>query len=412
MDASTIFTITGIVIFVGFFGEWIFEKTGFPDVLWLMIVGVIIGNYFHATDNTLLLNLGPVFTTFALIFILFEGVLNVDFKSLAAGIVEGTSISVIGFIFTVVASTITMVCLGWSFIEGLLLGIVLGDASQAVIVPLVKKLKMTQPTALALTFESAISDVFCIVGAIAVINIYVLKTFSVALVLQKILSSFALAILIGIGAGFLWLKLLPVMDKLAKSYLTTIAALLLLYSSVEALSANGALACLSFGIVVGNSKKIFSLLHKDPKYAMNTQARFFYSEISFFLKIFFFVYLGMMINFSYIKEIILGIMLALLIFVVRPVAVGVSIRKIKVDDRDRAYLEILNPKGLSAAVLAQLPMQFGFPHGKEFSVIVLSVIVTSVLLTVFSLFLEEKGIYHGMTKVFSKKVAVEAKKTA
>jgi len=55
--------------------------------------------------------------------------------------------------------------------------------------------------------------------------------------------------------------------------MTTIAALLVVYAGVEYLDASDALACLAFGIVVGNSKQIFSALNKESHYDMETSAK-------------------------------------------------------------------------------------------------------------------------------------------
>ena len=42
------------------------------------------------------------------------------------------------------------------------------------------------------------------------------------------------------------------------------------------------------------------------------------------------------------------------------------IRDNNLEHKDRIFMEILTPKGLAAAVLAQLPMQYGVPNGEQF----------------------------------------------
>ena len=82
------------------------------------------------------------------------------------------------------------------------------------------------------------------------------------------------------------------------NYIATIAFLLILYGVIEYTGGSGAMAAFAFGLVLGNSKKVFSALQKERKNLMTHSRRFFYSEISFFLKSFFFVYLGLLINFA------------------------------------------------------------------------------------------------------------------
>jgi potassium/hydrogen antiporter len=395
MEVITAFSVAGIVILLGFIGEFIFDKTNIPDVLWLMIFGIFIGNFFNIYTNPTFREIAPIFTTFALIFILFEGVLNVNLKELVKGMVEGTSISVLNFIVSCVAVSLIMMLFGWGIWEGLLLGAILADAAQAVIVPLLKRIKISDEASIILTFESAISDVLCIVGALTVVNIILMNSFSLTMVVQKVTYSFLFALIVGVAAALIWMKVLPVMNRFSKSYMTTIAVLLLLFSAVEKLEANGALACLSFGLVFGNSKKIFKALKQKTDYDMEESAKFFYSQITFFLKTFFFVYLGIMIKLQDTRLILIGSLLAIILFFMRPIPVFLSQRKSSMSQKDKAFLEVLNPKGLSAAVLATLPMQFGINHGSDFSTIVMSAIVMSVILSLVGVYLTETDRYRG-----------------
>jgi NhaP-type Na+/H+ or K+/H+ antiporter len=276
------------------------------------------------------------------------------------------------------------------------LGIILGDAAQTVIIPLTKKINIGKDSSAALTFESALSDVLCIVGAITVISVINLNTISVTEVSKTILYSFSVGILLGIAGGFIWVSIHKKMDMFSKSYITTIAALIMLYSFVEYLGANGALACLAFGVIIANAPEIFAFFKKTTEESSSPNEKFFYSEISFFVKSFFFVYLGLMINLSELHLILLGFFLTLLIFIVRPLSVKLSGLTKKVSERDRVYVEVLNPKGTSAAVLAQLPLQYGILHAAEISTIIPSVIAFSILICVITVFLASKGYFHGV----------------
>jgi potassium/hydrogen antiporter len=394
MDVITIFFFGAMVIFIGFIAEMIFDKTGIPDIFWLMLLGVAIGYYTDVSKNPALTTLGPVFTTFALIFILFEGVLSINLHNVLSGVSKGIGLTAINFLLSIVACSAVMWFLGWNILYGLLLGAILSDASQAVIVPLLKKINVTDKASLLLTFECVISDIFVIVGSLAIINIIVLNSFSALEVMKTIIYSFVFALIIGILSGFLWTRLLPHMDKYSKSYLTTIAALLLLYGVTEYLKANGPLACLAFGIVVGNSKKIAHMLKKETGYNMSNSAKFFYYEISFFLKTFFFVYIGLVINIRETRLIAIGFLVTIVLFIMRSLAVYLTTKEFPA--KEKAFFEVLNPKGLAAAVVAQLPLAYGIEHGAEFPTIVMSAIVASTLISIAGVFLVEKTSYEGI----------------
>lgn len=399
MDINSLFAVTGIIIFIGFLGEYIFQKTNIPDVIWLMILGAIIGHFFDFQKSAFLA-VAPIFTTFALIFILFEGAINIDIKKLVKGVIGGSSLSFFSFLLSIIITPVVMILGGWNIWEGLLLGAIIGGASSAVIIPITKNLNVKPNTALILTFESAISDVLCIVGAITILDIIALNAFDITLVIKSIVYSFTIAIFIGVIGGLAWVKIQKLMEKFSKSYMTTIAAMLLLYSFVEFLGSNGAIACLAFGIIIGNSKKIFSFLENSHEYTMTPSAKFFFAEISFFVKIFFFVYLGLLISVTNIGLIVIGFLLTILLYLTRPLGVAIANKKNKLDDKDRVFMEILTPKGLAAAVLAQLPLQYvakgaNIPHAEQFSTIVLSVIMFSILISTIGVFLTEKGSFKG-----------------
>jgi len=403
MDPTLILTGAGIIIFIGFFGEYVFQKTNIPDVVWLMFLGIGLGFVFDIKSNPAFTTIAPIFTTFALLFILFEGAINIDIKKLVKGLEGGTKLSLFSFLLSLIIVPLVMMIIGWSFMEGLLLGAIVGGASSAVIIPMTKKLDIKPNTALMLTFESAISDVLCIVGAVTFLDIIILQYFSIGTIIQQIVYSFLLAIGIGIIAVFVWLKILKHLEKISRSYITTIATLILVYTFVQFLDSNGAIAALAFGIVTGNSKKIFSVLSRDnSEYSMTTSAKFFFSEISFVVKTLFFVYLGLLLDLSNLKLLLIGFLLTVLLFIVRPVAVSLRTKNdIHLKDKDKIFMEILTPKGLAAAVLAQLPLQAVekgaiIPHAGEFSTVVLSIIMFSILISTVGVFATEKGKFRGI----------------
>jgi len=279
--------------------------------------------------------------------------------------------------------------------ESLLLGMMLGGISSDVIIPLTKKLTMNPETSLDLTLESAISDVFSIVGTITLLNLIALDSFSFGFAVRRIVNSFAVAIFIGTVFGLFWVKIQDELNKFEKSYMVTIAAVLLLYSFVEYMESNGAIACLAFGIILGNSHKIFSLFEKEKEYNVDPSEKFFFAEISFFVKTFFFVYLGIILSFTSIGYVALGFLLSLLLYFIRPLAYAIVYRKKPFEPKDRAFMEVITPKGLAAAVLAQFPLRYGIEHGIEFPVIAIYVIIFSILLSTIGVFLIEKTHFRG-----------------
>src|SRR3989338_903834 len=292
MSVDAIFAAAGIIIILGFLSDWIFSKTNIPDVLWLILIGVLLGPILQFVRPDSLGYAASIFTAFALLFILFEGGLHIRIKDLMRSMYGATTITVVNFVLTVLVITIIAKYFGWSLANSLLLGTILGGTSSAVVVPIVKRLHMGKDNSLVLILESAFTDVLCIVATLTIIQIVKLQSINLGGVLNSLFGSFAIAIFVGGVTGFLWILLLERFELLSKSYISTIGVLLIVFGLTEFAQSSGAIAGLTFGIVIGNSRKILSLaegtIETDP---ISSSARAFFSQISFFVKTFFFVYI-------------------------------------------------------------------------------------------------------------------------
>jgi len=390
------FAALAAIIFIGYFSEIIFKKTKIPDVLILMFLGILISWLGYVTKDQFGFT-ASIFTTFALVFLLFQGALNIDFKTLFQSLKGTVKLTVISFVLTSLTVTlVSWIFLRFDILTSLLVGMILSGTSSAVVIPIVSNLRANKKFSSILTLESAISDVFVIVGAITVMAIIIEGNINGASIVQNVLSSFVLALFVGAAIGFVWILVLTRSKHLMDSYMVTIAVVMALYAFVESplLKASGAIAVLSFGLMIGNSKiiiKLFKRWNKDDeenkiikRNVLSLSAKNFYSEISFFVKVFFFVYLGILFDFSDLWTLLLGIVVTISIFAIRIPIIKLAFFREKIDDKSKALMQYLVPKGLAAAVLAQLAIQQGIPGAEKvvnivFSVILISIIMTSIL---------------------------------
>jgi cell volume regulation protein A len=431
MEVISIFGVIAAIIALGFFSEQIFKKTNIPDVLILIIVGIIIGSFLQWARPDDFGAGSTLFTTFALVFILFQGALNLDFRTLLNSLFSTVKLTVLSFVFTVIVVTSIVYVLFGDFMLAILVGMILGGTSSAVVIPLVKNLSMRKEYGLVLTLESAISDVLCIVGAITIINIHLTQQIVASGIFKTVLSSFALAILVGGVVGFIWILILNKFESMNNSYMVGIAVVIALYAFVESpfVEGSGAIAALAFGLVWGNAQPILHLVQarqnskqEEAEYSteeaqhnsmivrtvLTKSAKNFYSEIGFFVKVFFFVYLGILIDFSNLSVFVYGIVLTLGIYLIRPLATKIVFKHDKaISLKETAILEVLIPKGLAAAVLAQLAVQSQFPGAGSVVNIVLSVVLLSIVLTSLLAFLAEKGWFTGFWRLFTKREDAE-----
>ena len=171
------------------------------------------------------------------------------------------------------------------------------------------------------------------------------------------------------------------------SYLVTLGIIFLLYSFVESLGGSGAIACLSFGVVLGNGKKIFGMLkYQNMEFELDKPARRYHALIAFIIRTFFFVYLGILVSFIDFRSIIFGILLAIALFSIRPLAIRAAMHKMKISDKERHLMMAMFPRGLAAAVLAYIPFTRGIHNTYFFADVTFGIILTTVLISTLALF--------------------------
>ncbi|MGV8141913.1 MAG: cation:proton antiporter [Candidatus Woesearchaeota archaeon] len=402
MDVAGILLGISIILFLGFLAEFFFKKFSVPDLLVLIIIGFVIGpyvlGYIHPEQ---IADFAPLFTTFALLFLLYDGAFNISLESLAKGAIKSLQITLINFFMSVSVITLIMLAFGYEWLISLLIGFILGGACSAFTIPILKELDVEEGTYSILALESALTDVFSIVFAFTIMELMTVNIFSFQTIFSKIISLFAIAGFIGVIAGVIWIILVMKIFKEHKSYMITIAYLILIYSLTEYLNGNGAIAALFFGLMLKNSKDIttfFSrLLYRGDdkkkqeemreKYVIdvtNPEEEFFYAQISFFLKTFFFVYIGLLIDFSDSWALLTGGLIAIAIMLIR------NINRYWTEDFsefDQKLISRMYARGLAAATIAQVVVVKAIPHAQELISIVFSVILFTIILNSISIFL-------------------------
>ncbi|MBI2651550.1 cation:proton antiporter [Candidatus Woesearchaeota archaeon] len=270
-EILTIFLIVSSIIFFGFFAEFLFNRFKVPDVLLLIIFGFILGPYaLKLIFPSSLVPIAPFFTTFALLFLLFDGAFNIDLVSFAKGLGKGMLITLYNFFISLIAIALISMLFGFDLLHALLIGVILSGICSAFVIPIIQNLRIKKETYSILTLESAITDVLCIVFALTIIQIITLNNFSFNFVASKLAALFAVAGFFGVIAGIVWIVVINKILKKNKSYMLTIAYLLLLYTVTEYLNGNGAIATLFFGLVLKNSKKLTSLTEGENAISVTT----------------------------------------------------------------------------------------------------------------------------------------------
>ena len=363
----------GAIMIIGFIGNIIFNRTQIPSIIWLLALGVVVGLLFQEVinyDPILLKNISEFFAAVAIVIILFDGGINTDLYQLFRGAPRGLLLSVSAFSLSVLGTMFFVVLLSLSglisipfensvFI-GIILGAMIGGTSSPIVIPLASRLtNLEDKTKMALSIESIITDPLCIVVVLAVFYMIFDETSSGLIGgVQSLVATFAVGAFMGFILGLIWL---PIMDRVRKeqfSYVLTLAVVFLVYSVTTLLVPSGgegagAIACLVFGLVLGNGKKVLKMLDYTGKgVEMDTETKQFHSLISFIIRTFFFVYLGIMVSFRRIEFIIIGIIILAVLLLIRYAAIYIATFKGNFERDDQQTMWVLFPRGLAAAILA------------------------------------------------------------
>lgn len=382
-EAHVVLLAAGVVIFLGVAGEAFFKKTGIPDIAFLMILGVIIGPLLGIIQAQVVIQIVPFFAAIALIIIMFDGGLNLDFKHI---IKIGHFASILAFVGFIVSVTIVTLFahygLGWQWLDSILLSVIVGGSSSVIVFGLVRSLRISEETKSMLSFESAVTDILATIIAFILFEAILTSQFNINLLGETIGRAVVVGLILGFGVGIPWMYITTKLGNAQHSYMLTLGILFVLFFLANTLGESGALTALVFGLMLGN-KQYFSkyLRFKLPRIENNDSM---HSQLTFLVRSFFFVFVGLLASFGQIEYIVFGILATVAIYIGRLAVVRTTLTK-RFSKLDKSVTSVMIPRGLAAAVLATLPITYGLPNADAYPQIIFFIILSSVIMTTMGL---------------------------
>ena len=363
MDISLILIALGLLIFFAHIFSSAFAKTRIPSVLLLMLIGLLLGPVTGLIDPSSFGTVGSVFTTVTLICILFQSGTSLDLQVLGKSIGPASLATLLNFaVMMGIGLLLGLYMLDLSVLQSCFLGAALGGTSSAVVIPMVNQLKPSGKAATILNLESALSDIVCLIVAMSLFESFETGSVNANSILVNILVTMLVSYAIGAAFGFVWIVVLKQwLSNMANSMFTTFALAFIVYGLTNLIGMNGGMAILAFGIATANfhmsplAKR--SMAERAADMTLSDNDRNFYSEIVFILQTYFFVYIGISIRFNNWYSLLAGAIFVALAFGTRYLTMSLMGKK-GISKRDRRLMRILGPKGLVAAVLASLPLQW------------------------------------------------------
>ena len=369
-----------LIILLGLVSAMILEKIKLPNIIGMLIVGIMLGpSMFNMLDESLLSISGDI-KEIALIIILLKAGLSLDLTDLKKVGRPAVLLCFLPATFEILGFIIFgPKLLGLTLLESAILGAVMGAVSPAVIVP-----RMT--FLLENGFGKKGLPQMVIAGSSAD-DVYVIVIFTALLALAKgskisIMSflnipiSIILGILMGVLVGFIMVYLFK-NYKLRNTYKVIILlSICFLFVSIEK-SLEGKLAISGFLAIMAMGVTIFN---KYPSLSKIFQVKF--SKMWLISEIILFVLVGASVNISYAFKAGLGtIVIIFIALLFRMLGTYLCLLKTKFNNKERLFTCITQiPKATVQAAIGGVPLEMGLLCGNTvLTVAVLSIIITAPL---------------------------------
>lgn len=400
MNSVALFLLSISAIFViGAVGEMIFQRTNIPDVLWLILAGIVLGPVFHIVTREMLQSVAPYFAALTLVVVLFEGGSALKLADLRHTAPRSGALALTTFSASVGAMVLLSLLFGfasdrmhdmfgiarflppeWGVMHGVLLGAILGGSSSIILMPAMAAARVEPRIANLANLESAVTDALCVVGSAAVIDIMLGATSSGASgPAMALIRSFSIGAGLGLVAGIIWLLFLRVLRDHQHAYPFTLSALLVLYVVIDMTGGSAAFGILTVALILGNAQSIGKSIGLSEEVELDIAVRGFHHQMAFIIKSFFFVFIGAMLGPPW-GGVLLGIALGVTLFAVRLPAVKAALIGAGLSKAQERLVAVALPRGMAAGVLATLPVSKGVPGTESFPVIVFSAVFTTILI--------------------------------
>ncbi len=351
------------------------SRLGIPSLLLFLLIGMLAGSdgpggvYFDNYQFTQ--SLGVV----ALVFILFAGGLDTDWKGVRPVLGEGLSLATLGVVLSAaLIGAFAMFALNFSFLEGLLLGAIVSstDAAAVFVVLRGRGANLQEPITPLIELESGSNDPMAVFLTTSIVQLLVTPSASTINLIPQFLLQMSLGVFLGLVLGK---GMTLVINKSRLEYeglypVLTIALVVFTYSVTAVLGGNGFLAVYLAGLVLGNSNFVHrrSLLH-------------FHDGIAWLLQIIMFLVLGLLVFPSQLLPVAgSALLIALfLLFVARPVSVFISLAFSQLDLRARAMVAWVGLRGAVPIILATFPLLAGVPRADIIFNVIFFVVLTSTV---------------------------------
>lgn len=375
-------TSLAIIILLGLLSNTLFAKIKLPGLLGMIILGMVIGPYGLNILQPEIISISADFRKIALIIILLRagfGISRGDLKKVGApalrlscipGLIEGFFIAFASVKF-----------LGFTFVQGGILGFIIAAVSPAVVVPsmlgfMERGIGTDKGIPTLILAGASIDDVFAITIFSTFLGLYSGKQMNIGVQILSIPLSIILGILLGIVIGYFMVRIFKKYNiRDTKKVLMIIGSAILLTALETLLKNKIEIAALLGVMTIG-----FIILEKLPKVGKRLAIKF--NKIWVFAEILLFVLVGAQVNTKVALHAgAVGIIVIFIGLIGRSIGVMLSLIKTNLNFKEKLFCVIAYiPKATVQAAMGAIPLSLGVQGGElMLAIAVLSILITAPL---------------------------------
>ena len=359
MDLINQFVLAGaVLLLLAILASALSYRIGMPLLLVFLAVGMLAGEDGPGgvifNDNGIAYTVGSV----ALAIILLDGGLNTRVETFRASLRPAAMLATFGVVITcVVTGLFAAWILGFGWLEGMLVGAVVGSTDAAAVFALLhaRGLTLKDRVSATLEIESGSNDPMAALLTIAFIELILTGQRSPGWeTLTLLVQQMGLGLIAGLGGGWLLVWLANRLPLERGMYpMLILAGGLLLYSLTTVLGGSGFLAIYLCGVMVGN---------RNPRESANILQ--VHNGLAWLAQISMFLVLGLLATPSdLIRHAPAALSIALvLMFVARPLAVGLCLLPFHFPWREQVFISWVGLRGAVPIILALFPLLAGIPE--------------------------------------------------
>ncbi|MBM7870326.1 NhaP-type Na+/H+ or K+/H+ antiporter [Clostridium pascui] len=372
-------TSLAVIILLGLISNAVFTKLKLPGLLGMLILGIIIGPYGLNLLTQDVMDVSADFRKIALIIILLRAGLGINKEDLNRVGKTAIKMSCIpGLIEGLLIAFAATKFLGFSFIQGGILGFIIAAVSPAVIVPqmlnfIENRVGTNKGIPTLILAGASIDDVFAITIFSTFLGLYSGSEVNIGIKVLGIPISIVLGIALGGIIGFIMIWIFKRYDiRDTKKVLLILGSAILLTELEELFKNKVEVAALLGVMTIG-----FIIMEKNYKLGKRLAIKL--NKIWIFAEILLFVLVGAQVNISVaLNAGLMGIIVILIGILGRSIGVIISVLGTELNWKERFFCVISYiPKATVQAAMGAIPMSLGVQSGE----VILAIAVLSILLT-------------------------------